>query len=71
MTEETITDIILGKSFLAIKRKVRGRTIKRKDCFAIISRGIGFDKDFSKIILKEMQARGLIESHNKGIRVKK
>lgn len=71
MSDDTITDIILGKSFLAIKRKIRGNIIKRKDCFAIISRGIGFDKDFSLVILKELQRRGLIENKKRGIRVKR
>lgn len=66
-----ITEMILGKSLLALKKNDTGMTMKRKECQGIVSRAIRFDKDFSKQILKELKRRGLIENHNKGIRVNK
>ena len=70
MMSKEIVRVLLEKSLSVIKEGATGTKIRRKDVHKILNRKIHIDKDLSKKIIKELEARGLIEHDRLQIHIK-
>lgn len=65
-----IIEELLSKTIFEMKKNTLNNMITRKDCFKIMANSIRFDKEFSKMILKELEIRGFIKNVKRGVKVR-
>jgi hypothetical protein len=69
--KKNLVDVLLGKSLLIIEKNAQRDAIKRRSVHLALNRELRFDKELSKMILKELQREGFIINTKRNIIIKK
>ena len=64
---KSIIDVLLKKSLSIIEKNSNMDEIKRPDVHMCLNREFRFDKELSKMIIRELKRKGKIKNTNRGI----